>query len=120
MAGRARFLAGDWATALAARFDLILSNPPYIPSAEIPTLMPEVAAHEPASALDGGADGLAAYRLLLAALPGLLGPGGLAVLELGQGQAADIAALAQASGLRVRGLKADLGGVDRAILLESA
>jgi release factor glutamine methyltransferase len=120
LAGRARFLAGDWAAALEARFDLVLSNPPYIPSAEIPALMPEVAAHEPACALDGGADGLAAYRLLMAALPGLLAPGGLAVFELGQGQAGDVAALARAAGLRMRGLKHDLGGVDRAILLEFA
>lgn len=120
LSARAAFLAGDWATALAARFDLILSNPPYIPSGDIPALMPEVAAHEPASALDGGADGLEAYRRLLAALPWLLAPGGLAVFELGIGQADAVARLATAAGLRPRGLKRDLGGVDRAILLESA
>jgi len=119
MARRARFLAGHWATAVAARFDLVLSNPPYIPSGDIPALMPEVARHEPASALDGGADGLDAYRRLLAALPGLLTPGGRAVLELGLGQAGAVARLAEAAGLRVLGLKADLGGVDRAILLET-
>ncbi|HZH45053.1 MAG TPA: HemK/PrmC family methyltransferase, partial [Roseococcus sp.] len=57
LAGRARFLAGHWAGALQARFDLILSNPPYIESVAIPSLMPEVARHEPLAALDGGADG---------------------------------------------------------------
>jgi release factor glutamine methyltransferase len=120
MAGRARFLAGDWASALDARFDLVLANPPYIPSAEIPALMPEVAVHEPASALDGGVDGLNAYRRLLEALPALLAPGGRAVFELGLGQSGAVTALARAAGLRVAGLKPDLGGVDRAILLESA
>jgi len=69
LAGRARFLAGDWAAALSGRFDLVLCNPPYIESAAIPGLMPEVARHEPASALDGGADGLAACRADLGGVP---------------------------------------------------
>ncbi len=118
LAGRARFLAGDWAAALAGRFDLILSNPPYIESAAIPGLMPEVARHEPASALDGGPDGLAAYRLILRDLPRLLAPGGLAILELGQGQGGAVSALARAEGLAVKGLKPDLGGIGRALILE--
>lgn len=116
---RAAFLAGDWATALDARFDLVLSNPPYIAAGEIPALMPEVARHEPASALDGGADGLDAYRALAVALPHLLSSGGVAVLELGQGQAEPVGALAEAAGLSVAGLRADLSGIPRAILLES-
>ncbi|WP_206930192.1 peptide chain release factor N(5)-glutamine methyltransferase [Roseococcus thiosulfatophilus] len=116
---RAAFLAGDWGTALDARFDLVLSNPPYIAAGDIPALMPEVAEHEPASALDGGADGLDAYRALATALPSLLAPGGAAVLELGQGQAEPVGALAQAAGLSVAGLRADLSGIPRAILLES-
>lgn len=120
LAGRAAFLAGDWGGALAERFDLILSNPPYIESADIPGLMPDVAAHEPGSALDGGADGLAAYRLIVAALPGLLAPGGIAVLELGQGQRAAVTDLALAQGLVVRGCRADLGGIDRALVLAAA
>jgi release factor glutamine methyltransferase len=117
LAGRAAFLAGDWAAALGGRFDLVLSNPPYIESAAIPGLMPEVARHEPASALDGGADGLDAYRALAAALPGLLAPGGVAILELGAGQGAAVAALAQAAGLRALGCRADLGGIPRALSL---
>jgi release factor glutamine methyltransferase len=115
LAGRAAFLAGDWAASIEARFDLVLCNPPYIESRDIPGLMPEVARHEPASALDGGADGLAAYRLVVAALPGLLAPGGQAVLELGQGQRAAVEALARTAGLVPLGCRADLGGVERAL-----
>lgn len=118
LADRACFLAGSWAEALSARFDLILSNPPYIETADIPALMPEVARHEPGSALDGGLDGLDAYRAILIQLPGLLAPDGLAVLELGEGQADAVSALARASGLTIRGLRADLGGVGRALMLE--
>ena len=80
--------------------------------------MPEVALHEPASALDGGPDGLVAYRAILRDLPRILAPGGLAVLELGQGQAAAVSVLALAEGLGVVGVRADLGGVERAIMLE--
>lgn len=118
LAGRATFLAGSWADSLAGSFDLVLSNPPYIESAAIAGLMPEVAAHEPTRALDGGADGLAAYRLIVADLPRLLTRGGHAVLELGQGQGPAVAALAQAAGLAVLGTHADLGGVDRALRLQ--
>lgn len=119
LADRAAFLAGSWAGALAqpGGFDLVLSNPPYIESAVIPGLMPEVAGHEPGSALDGGADGLDAYRLICADLPRLLAPGGLAILELGIGQGPAVAALGEAAGLGLLGFKADLGGIDRAILL---
>ena len=117
---RARFLAGDWAAALAVRFDLILCNPPYIQSAAIPELMPEVARHEPASALDGGADGLSAYRRIIADLPRLLAPRGAAVLELGQGQQAAVEALTKAAGLTPEACRADLGGVPRALVLRAA
>jgi release factor glutamine methyltransferase len=117
LAGRAHFLVADWAAPLAGRFDLVLANPPYIESGHIPGLMPEVARHEPASALDGGADGLAAYRAIVAALPGLLAPGGRAVLELGQGQRAAVEDLARAAGLRPLLCRADLAGVDRALLV---
>ena len=60
LAGRCAFLAGDWGASLAGGFDVVLSNPPYIASAVLPTLAPEVRQHDPALALDGGADGLAA------------------------------------------------------------
>ncbi|EHM00897.1 protein-(glutamine-N5) methyltransferase [Acetobacteraceae bacterium AT-5844] len=118
LAARAVFLAGSWAESLAGSFDLVLSNPPYIESAAIPGLMPEVAVHEPARALDGGADGLDAYRLITADLPRLLAPSGRAVLELGQGQVPAVAELARSAGLAVLGTHADLGGVERALILQ--
>ena len=113
----ALFLAGDWADALDASFDLILSNPPYIEAAAIPALMPEVAGHEPPAALDGGADGLDAYRRITAALPRLLAPGGLAVLELGQGQAPALAQLARDAGLTWLEARPDLNAIPRAGLI---
>jgi len=116
---RAAFVAADWAAPLAGRFDLVLSNPPYIPGGDIPGLMPEVARHEPVSALDGGADGLDAYRAIAAALPALLAPGGRAILELGQGQGDAVAALATAAGIAVFGTRPDLGGIDRALVLSA-
>jgi len=120
LAARARFLAGDWAAAIRGPFDLILCNPPYIESAAIPGLMPEVAQHEPASALDGGADGLAAYRRIIADLPRLLAPRGVAVLELGAGQQTAVEALGRAAGLTPDACSADLGGVPRALVLRAA
>ena len=117
LGARAMFAAGCWAAPLAGRFDLILANPPYIPSEDIGRLMPEVAAHEPRSALDGGADGLDAYRAILPELARLLAPGGTAVLELGAGQAGAVAALADAAALAATDLRADLGGVARALVL---
>ena len=113
LAARAAFLCGDWDAALSGRFDLVLSNPPYIPGGDIAGLMPEVAQYEPARALDGGADGLDAYRRILAALPRLLAPRGAAVLEIGAGQAEAVAALA---GQPVA-FRADLGGVPRAMVV---
>lgn len=117
--GRAAFLTGDWAAALGARFDLVLSNPPYIATAEIVGLMPEVARHEPAGALDGGPDGLDAYRRIIPVLPGLLMPGGAAVLEVGRGQADPVAAMADRAGLAVQA-RADLAGIPRALVLHDA
>ncbi|GLR66280.1 release factor glutamine methyltransferase [Acidocella aquatica] len=116
LANRAAFCAGDWGAALNGTFDLVLSNPPYIPGADIAALMPEVARFEPASALDGGAEGLDAYRRIIAALPRLLGAEGAAVLELGVGQATLVTALAQQAGFNAT-TRADLGGVPRAIIL---
>ena len=116
-AGRAAFLVADWDEPLAGRFDLILSNPPYIPTGDIAGLMAEVAFHEPSSALDGGADGLAAYRRILAGLAALLEPGGVAVIELGVGQAAAVAALGAATGFSTS-LRDDLAGIPRALILK--
>ncbi len=117
LANRAAFLCGRWAASLAGRFDLVLANPPYIRAADIAGLMPEVAAHEPALALDGGADGLDAYRAIIPALPGLLCPGGVAIVELGAGQAGEVGGLAHAVGLAVDSLRRDWGGIERALVL---
>ncbi len=117
--GRSAFVVGDWADALAGRFDLVLSNPPYIETADIAGLMPEVASFEPASALDGGADGLDCYRVIVAALPRLLAPGGIAVLELGIGQAQPVRALGHISGLGAK-TRLDLSGVARALIFKKS
>lgn len=116
LAGRAGFVAADWDAPLAAGFDAILSNPPYIRSGDIPSLMPEVARFEPPRALDGGPDGLDAYRRILASLDRMLAPGGVAVLEVGAGQAADVAALGAGQGFAASA-HPDLSGTPRALRL---
>lgn len=116
---RARFVAGDWAEAISGRFNLVVSNPPYIASAEIEALEREVRRHDPTLALDGGADGLDAYRAIFAALPRLLTPSGVAVLELGAGQRDAVAELGRAAGLVVIGANADLAGTPRALALRA-
>lgn len=115
LAGRARFQTGDWGDGLAERFDVVVSNPPYIPSADIAALAPEVREHDPLRALDGGADGLDPYRIIARQLPSLLTPGGIAALEVGQGQAGDVARLLAAAGIAVTGIFRDLGGVERCV-----
>jgi release factor glutamine methyltransferase len=114
MPGRAEIRLADW-TAARGPFDLVFSNPPYIPSAEIATLEPDVRDHEPLAALDGGPDGLDAYRALGRLLPGLLKPGGHAVVEMGAGQAGAMELLF--TGLGVLRLAPDLAGVPRALVL---
>jgi release factor glutamine methyltransferase len=120
LAGRARFLVGDWAEAIAGPVDLIVANPPYIPAGEIAGLEAEVRAHDPLSALAGGADGLDPYRILAPAAARLLRPGGHAVFEVGQGQADAVAAFAAAAGLVLEEQRADLGGIARAVVLRKA
>jgi release factor glutamine methyltransferase len=117
LADRVSLLCADWTTSVAGRFDLVLCNPPYVATPDLATLMPEVAGHEPRAALDGGRDGLDAYRSLLPALPALLDDGGVAVLELGQGQDAAVTELARRAGFRVADLRHDLGGIARALVL---
>lgn len=114
---RASVIVGDWACGLAGGFDLVLSNPPYIPAADIPALAPEVARHDPYAALAGGADGLDAYRAIVADLPRLLARDGVAVLELGIGQAEAVCGLVSARGLTVADIRNDLAGLARALVL---
>ena len=115
LAARADFRLGDWGQGLSGPFDLIVSNPPYIRDGEIAGLAPEVARFEPRRALAGGADGLDCYRALAPDLARLLAPGGLAVLEIGQGQADGVEAILAAAGLKPAGRRPDLAGIDRAI-----
>lgn len=112
---RIEWRAGDWGEGILGPFDLVLSNPPYIASAEIETLAPEVARHEPRLALDGGADGLDAYRALLPQIRALLGQGGRFALEVGKGQASAVWALIDQAGLEPIDTRADLAGVDRVV-----
>lgn len=116
---RVSYLCGDWASALAGTFDLIVSNPPYILSKDIALLSPEVRDHDPRLALDGGADGLAAYRTIVRQLCDRLAPGGAAILELGAGQESEVTELVWATGLlTVAGkAKTDLAGIPRALVI---
>jgi len=120
---RAQWICGDWTAArpgeeTGARYDLILSNPPYIPSDEIAALEREVRAFDPRLALDGGPDGLDAYRAIIAELPQLLSDRGAAVLELGIGQEAAVTGIAHGQGLVAAGAaRPDLAGIPRALIL---
>jgi release factor glutamine methyltransferase len=114
--GRALLVRGDWGRGLAGPFELIVANPPYVASGELTELAPEVARYEPRAALDGGADGLDAYRAILPDLPRLLAPAGVACLEIGAGQATALAALAEVGGFRVA-VRPDLAGIPRCLVL---
>ena len=114
--GRVDFVRCNYASALSGPFDVIVSNPPYIRSADIAGLASEVRDHDPHAALDGGADGLDAYRALIAQAAGLLAPGAVLVVEAGQGQASQIEALMTGAGFALPGPpKADLAGIRRAV-----
>lgn len=112
---RAHIVQGEWGRSLVGPFDIIVSNPPYIVTGELAALAPELR-YEPRLALDGGADGLAAYRALVPDAARLLRPGGLLALEIGAGQAAAIEALLAASGLAPLGVRRDLAQIERCVL----
>ncbi len=115
---RAAFACGDWADALAdGAADLVVCNPPYVADREWPDLMPEVRDHEPPGALLAGPDGLDAHRHLAATLPRLLAPGGVAVLELGAGQAEAARTLYGDQNLVVLECRRDLGDIERALVV---
>jgi release factor glutamine methyltransferase len=122
IANRAELLLGDWrepgwSQRLGGPFDLIVSNPPYVEAAAIDRLMPEVARFEPKLALDGGPDGLAAYRAMATAMPALMARTGHLLVEAGEGQVPEIFRIFESAGLRPQGLWKDLGGIDRVISL---
>ena len=116
LAPRATFIACDYATGLSGLFDLIVSNPPYIRAADIAGLAVEVREYDPRTALDGGADGLDAYRALIPQAADLLAPGAALVVEAGEGQSGPINGLMTLAGLAPTGApKADLAGIPRAV-----
>jgi release factor glutamine methyltransferase len=117
---RADFVASDFGDALKGPFDLVVSNPPYIPTAEIKTLAHEVREYDPRHALNGGPDGLAAYQAIAADAPRLIGSSGHLVIEIGQGQADDATALFRAQGLAVAPPRPDLAGIPRALAARQA
>ncbi len=116
LAKRAAFIACDYASALKASFDLIVSNPPYIRSADIDALQSEVRDYDPMRALDGGADGLKAYRVIATEAARLLKPGGIVVVEVGHDQSDDVQAILTTAGLAPAAAPVrDLAGIARAI-----
>jgi release factor glutamine methyltransferase len=120
LAARAVFVACDFAAALAGALDLIVANPPYVTSAELAQLAPEVRDHDPSLALDGGPDGLRAYRALVADAPRLIGAAGHMVVEVGAGQADAVASLfASQQPLDVTAAR-DLAGMSRALHIRPA
>ncbi|MCR9257995.1 MAG: peptide chain release factor N(5)-glutamine methyltransferase [Alphaproteobacteria bacterium] len=115
---RATFLAGDWVAPVRGRFDLVLSNPPYIPPSVIAGLDPEVREFDPRLALDGGTDGLAAYRAIAAGLDAVLAGNGTALFEIGYDQAAAVRQIFEERGFSTA-LRRDLGGRDRCVLVKA-
>jgi release factor glutamine methyltransferase len=114
--GRCTFVACNFTDALRGPFDLVVSNPPYISSREIAGLAPEVRDHDPLLALDGGTDGLAAYRAIAADALRLLTQRRRLVVELGQGQAEAVSAIVRAAGLTIETpIRRDLAGINRAL-----
>jgi release factor glutamine methyltransferase len=118
LAGRAAFVACDHGAALGGGFDLVVANPPYVASSDIAWLAPEVRDFDPRAALDGGADGLAAYRAVARDARRLLAPDGLLVFELGAGQLDAVRSLTVTAGLAPAACRSDLAGVPRALAVK--
>ncbi len=118
VAGRVRFLESNWTESLSdsgESFDLIVSNPPYIPESEIESLESEVKNHDPILALSGGKDGLDSYKIILREIKKFLSPGGIILLETGKGQGPEVQRLAEKWGFSVTRLVPDLGGILRVV-----
>lgn len=116
LSARAAILCASWNDALASRFDLLVANPPYIPGRVIATLAPDVRDHDPRLALDGGLDGLDAYRALCPRLPALLRPGAVAAFECGWDQGDTVAGMMRRAGLSFVETRTDLSGRDRVVM----
>jgi release factor glutamine methyltransferase len=119
LAGRARFVCGDWIGAIGGLFDAIVCNPPYVPDAEWRRLPPAIGRFEPRAALVGGVDGLDSYRRLLPGLGRVMSAGGAAVLEIGATQADPVRMIATAAGLAAVDVRADLAGRPRCVVLRA-
>ena len=113
---RASFAVADWGAPLAARFDIVVSNPPYVAAPALASLAPEIARHEPRTALVGGQDGYECYRRLAPEIAQLLAPNGLAAIELGAGMADEVESLFASSGLVQICRRRDLSGIERCAL----
>ncbi len=121
LASRAAFAVGDWTDAIADRaVDIILTNPPYIEREQIERLSPEVGANDPRLALDGGLDGLDAYRALAVDLARVIRPGGRAFIEIGAGQADAVRHVLDAHGVKTLEIRRDLAGHDRCLVATPA
>ncbi len=118
LAARADIRLGSWTEGVKGPFDLIVSNPPYIPSADIAALAREGRDFDPRLALDGGADGLDAYRMILPASVGLLARGGRLIVEVGAGQGGEVLGLAARLGFVHAETRRDLAGVERIVIGE--
>ncbi len=116
---RAEIRIGDWTTGLEGSFDLIVSNPPYIPTSDLAQLVREVRDFDPWLALDGGFDGLAAFRRLMPESRSLLAPAGCLLAEFGAGQAKEVLAIAEQSGFTDSTIYKDLAGLDRVVAARS-
>lgn len=112
---KARFLEGNLFEGLEDRFDMIVSNPPYIKTDVIDTLMPEVREYEPVMALDGGTDGLVFYRRIAGDAGAYLNGGGMLFFEIGCEQAADVCKIMEAAGFREVEVVKDFAGLDRVV-----
>lgn len=117
---RIEFIHGDFSMPLGEAFDMVVANPPYIPHDDLAGLQPDVRDYDPAPALDGGPDGLAAFRVIAARLPALLKPGGTAFVEIGAGQGDSVAALFAGQGLEIRAIRPDLAGIGRVAVAEKS
>jgi release factor glutamine methyltransferase len=122
VAGRARFLRSDWFSAVDGTFDLIVSNPPYIQRGALAALPRDVRDGDPAVALDGGLDGLEAYRAIARGALEHLGEAGSVLVEIGAGQAVDVTDIFAAAGMAVASVPPrpvrDLGGIERVLVFK--
>jgi release factor glutamine methyltransferase len=116
VADRAGFIAGDWLAGIAGQFDLILSNPPYLAASEFGNLAAEVSAYDPHLALDGGPDGLDAYRRIAAGAPAALAANGRLIVEIGASQAKRVEKIFRGAGLKVEAIGHDIEGRPRVVV----